>query len=134
MSDDTGLARLTAVCDGLPEVQAVPAGQHTSFTVRGRRFAWHLVDHHGDGRVSVECKAAPEVNRAMAEAEPARCYLPPYTARHGWVGVYLDVDGVDWDRVADLLVEAYVLTAPARLVARVRAADDHSPAAGPDGG
>lgn len=130
MTDDAGAARVTEICEGLPEVQAVPAGQHTSFTVRGRRFAWHLVDHHGDGRVSVECKAAPGVNAAMAEAEPGRCYLPPYTARHGWVGVYLDVDAVDWDRVADLLVEAYVLVAPARLAARVRADGDHSTAGG----
>lgn len=123
MSDDgagAGLDRVLAICDALPEVAVTAEAQHTSFTVRGRRFAWHLVDHHGDGRVSVECKAAPGVNRAMADADPARCYLPPYTARHGWVGVHLDVDGVDWDGLADLLVDAYLLAAPARLAHQVR--------------
>ena len=129
MSDDNapGLRRVTALCDGLPEVEVTAAAQHTSFTVRGRRFAWHLVDHHGDGRVSVECKAVPGVNRAMADADAERFYLPPYTARHGWVGVYLDVDRVDWDDVGDLVTEAYLLVAPARLAARVDRLADRRP-------
>lgn len=114
-----GLDEVLAVCDALPEVAVTAEGRHTSFTVRGRRFAWHLVDHHGDGRVSLECKAAAGVNRSMADADPEHWYLPPYTARHGWVGVRLDAGPVDWDRVADLLTDAYLLVAPARLARQV---------------
>lgn len=111
--------RLTAICAALPEVAVEAELQHTSFSVRGRRFAWHLVDHHGDGRVALNCRAPRGENEAMAGADPERYFLPPYLAHHGWVGVYLDVDGVDWDEVRSLVVEAYRLAAPKRLSAQV---------------
>ena len=74
-------------------------------------MAWHTVDHHGDGRVSLSVKAPRGENTALAAADPARYFLPPYVARYGYVGVYLDTDAVDWDEVAELLVESYRLSA-----------------------
>jgi hypothetical protein len=111
--------RLTAICADLPEVEVTSEGRHTSFAVRGKRFAWHLIDHHGDGRVDLQCKAAPGANDAMVARDPARFHLPPYMARHGWVGLRLDAGEVDWDEVAALVTEAYVLMAPRRLAAMV---------------
>ena len=35
----------------------------------------------------------------------------------GWVGVYLDVPGIDWDEIAELVAEAYRTVAPKKLVA-----------------
>jgi predicted DNA-binding protein (MmcQ/YjbR family) len=35
---------------------------------------------------------------------------------HGWIGISLDADQ-DWDFVADLIDEAYRMTAPKRLTA-----------------
>jgi hypothetical protein len=32
--------------------------------------------------------------------------VPPYLAHRGWVGAWLDVKGIDWDRVEALLVDA----------------------------
>ena len=57
-------ARVTALCTGLPEVEA-EADQHVGFTVRGKRFAWYLDDHHGDGRVALNCKAPPGRNSEL---------------------------------------------------------------------
>ena len=106
--------RVRAVCLSLPE--AAEAGdRHLGFSVRGRRFAWLLDDHHGDGRLAVHCKAAQGESVAIVEADPHRCFLPPYLAQRGWVGAWLDLDNVDWERVEGLLVDGYRLAAPRRL-------------------
>jgi hypothetical protein len=116
-----GLARITAVCDGLPEAQHEMKTTHTAYSVRGKKFAYHLVEHHGDGRIAFECKAAPGENTAMVASEPERYFLPKYMAHHGWVGVWLDAGPVDWDEVRELMTEAYCLMAPKRLAAQVTA-------------
>ena len=73
---------LVEICDGLPEVTS-SGDQHVGFEVRGRRFAWFLDDHHGDGRVALHCKAAPGVNSALAAEDPARYFLPAYLGPKG---------------------------------------------------
>lgn len=37
----------------------------------------------------------------------------------GWLGVYLDVPGVDWDEIAEIVAEAYRTVAPKKLAAQV---------------
>jgi len=39
-------------------------------------FAYFLDNHHGDGIVSVTCKVLSGDNKALAEAQPRRFYLP----------------------------------------------------------
>jgi hypothetical protein len=41
--------------------------------------------------------------------------VPPYLGHRGWVGIWLDLPGVDWEEVGEFLVEAYRLSAPRRL-------------------
>jgi hypothetical protein len=89
--------------------------QHTAFAVRGKKFAYHLVDHHGDGRIALECKAAPGQNTSLVASDPDRFFLPMYMAHHGWVGLYLDVGRIDWQEVRELVTDAYLLIAPKRL-------------------
>jgi hypothetical protein len=90
--------------------------QHSTFIVRGKKFAYHLVDHHGDDRVSFECKAERGTNAVLADAEPDRFFLPKYMAHHGWLGLWLDQGDVDWDEIEAFLIDAYRLTAPKTLV------------------
>jgi hypothetical protein len=121
--DDAELAatqreRLRAICTGLPEVE-ITEGQHWAFLVRGKKFAYHLVDHHGDDRVSLQCKGGPGDNIALVASEPDRFFLPPYMARHGWIGLYLDQGDVDMDEIAELVTDAYLLVAPKRLARQV---------------
>ncbi len=52
------------------------------------------------------------------EREPDRFFVPPYVGHRGWLGLRLDVD-VDWDEVAQILVDAYRITAPKTLVRRL---------------
>ena len=116
---DRQLARLRKICGLLPEAAVEPVGQHHSLLVRGKKFGYHLVDHHGDDRVSVQCKAEPGLNATLVAADAARFFLPPYMARHGWIGIWTDVGTVDWDELEAFLTDAYRLTAPKRLAAQV---------------
>jgi hypothetical protein len=111
-------ARLATICLGLPEATA-NGEQHTAFLVRGRTFAYHLVDHHGDGRFALCCKAPAGENARLAAAEPARFFVPPYIGPKGWLGLDLDFAGADWNEIEHLVRASYRLVAPKSLAARV---------------
>ena len=111
-----GLARLRKVCLALPEAHEVEAWGEPTFRVRNKLFAMYAsaANHHGHGRPSVWCKAAPGNQALMVRAAPDRFFVPPYVGPSGWVGVWLD-RGADWVELADLLRDAYLLVAPKRL-------------------
>jgi hypothetical protein len=119
-SDDRRLARLTKICLGLPDSARRDSGSHAAFLVRKRIFAYFLNDHHGDGIVSIACKALPGDNTALTVAQPARFYLPAYIGPRGWVALRLDTSKVDWYEVAELVTGSYRLIAPKRLVKLVK--------------
>jgi hypothetical protein len=51
--------QVVSLVESLPDASAVPAGdRHLSLQVRGKRFGYFLDDHHGDGRVALNCKTA----------------------------------------------------------------------------
>jgi hypothetical protein len=104
-------ARIVRIGEAFPDA-VVDGKQHLSFTVRGKRFAWCLDDHHGDGRVALNCKASPGTNSALAEVHPDRFHIPAYLGSKGWVGLWLDLGEVDWDEVSELMRDAYMLVAP----------------------
>jgi hypothetical protein len=114
---DPILAQVTQICAGLPECTLEAGhGDHRTIAVNGKRMGWYLVDHHGDGRIALTVRAAKGDNVALVAEDPARFFMPPYVAHHGYVGYYLDTGAIDWDEVRELLAEAYRLVAPKRLV------------------
>lgn len=92
---------------------------HTSLSVRGKRFAWLLVDHHDDGRLALCVKAPPGEQQALVAT--GGCYfVPAYLGSKGWVGIDLDPHSApDWDEVSLLLKQAWQMVAPKRLVAEL---------------
>lgn len=46
-------------------------GAVATFLVRGKKFGFLLVDHHGDGMVTLCCRAAPKWLAAQVGSEPA---------------------------------------------------------------
>jgi predicted DNA-binding protein (MmcQ/YjbR family) len=112
---DDCLTQLTKVCLELPEAARCDSGSHAAFLVRKSTFAYFLNDHHGDGIVSVACKALPGDNAALAGAQPNRFYLPAYIGPRGWIALRLDTGAVDWDEVAELVGVSYRLIAPKSL-------------------
>ena len=115
---DRRRARLVTICEDLPEA-VVEGDQHLKFSVRAKAFAYYLDDHHGDGIVAVTFKAEAGVQTSLVAAGPARFYVPSYLGPRNWVALRLDLDNVDWDEVAELVVDSYRLVAPKRLVARM---------------
>jgi len=108
---------LRAISLALPETAEKMAwGTVPTFRVRDKIFAQYEVNHHGDGRVALWCKAPHGMQEMLVSANAERFFVPPYVGHHGWVGVRLDV-AIDWDEVADLVTESYRMTAPKRLAA-----------------
>ena len=92
---------------------------HSGFQVREKTFCYYLNDHHGDGRLALQFKAAPGALGVFLDMDAARFFKPPYMARHGWVGLYLDIEPIDWAFIEQVVLEAYQLSAPKKLAAMV---------------
>src|SRR5580698_363510 len=114
-AEDHRLTLLSEIALAFPEATRQICGSHAQFLVRKKTFAYFLDNHHGDGIVAVTCKVLAGDNKALAEAQPGRFYLPAYTASKGWVALRLDVGKIDWDEVKELLFSSYILIAPKRL-------------------
>ena len=115
-ADSRLLVRLSAVCLALPEAVCERKGDHASFSIRKKVFAYFLNNHHGDGRLAIWCKAPPGAQADLVEADSSRFFVPPYVGPSGWIGVRLE-GKADWDAVASCLQEGYRMTAPKRLLA-----------------
>jgi hypothetical protein len=109
------LARLRALCLALPEVtEKVSHGEPTWFV---RRTFVMYADRHHDDRVAFWCAAPAGVQEELVATAPTRFFRPPYVGGRGWLGVYLDVDDVDWDEIGEIVLDAYRVIAPRKLAA-----------------
>ncbi len=114
------LTELRRIFAALPEVTERLSHGAPSWFVRGKKTVATLWDdHHGDGRLGLICAAPPGVQQQLVDEEPERFYVPAYVGHRGWIGVRLDV-GVDWDEIREIVVDAYVCVAPAKLAAMAR--------------
>ncbi len=117
----SGLDRLRPLCAALPEVvEKLSHGEPTWFV---RKTFVTFADRHHDDRVAFWCAAPPGEQEALVAADPTHFFRPPYVGVRGWVGVYLDVEGVDWAQIAELVRDAYRQVAPKKLVALLDSAD-----------
>jgi hypothetical protein len=111
------LTRVRKLCLQLPQAHEVEAWGEPTFRVGKKLFAMYAAaTRHGGGRTAVWVKAVRVNQELMVRAAPGRFFVPPYVGPSGWVGVWLDGD-VDWDELAELLRDAYRLTAPKRVAA-----------------
>ena len=101
---------LRRLCMDLPEVEEKLTWEdHPTFRVRDKIFA---ILGAGDD-ASVRLKATKEAQAALVGSEPETFSVPAYVGRHGWVRV--DLGRVDPEELRELVVEAWLLTAPKRL-------------------
>ncbi len=126
------LARLRSVCLGLPDAYEEQAWVGTRWLVRRRTFAHVLTVEKGwppayarvvaaavagiDRPVTVLTfrSSGPDLHALGNAGGPF--FRPPWGPNV--VGMVL-ADGVDWDEVAELLVDSYCVMAPKKLAARV---------------
>jgi hypothetical protein len=111
------LARVRKICLALPDVdERLSHGAPTFFYRNQKSFVMFHDDHHGDGRLAIWCHAPPGVQDLLVTEEPGRFFVPPYVGYRGWVGVRLDIDA-DWDEVAGIVLDAYRMVAPPKVLA-----------------
>ncbi len=115
------LETLRKLCLALPETtERLSHGEPTWF-VRDKKTFVMFANHHHDDRLAFWCAAPDGAQEALVGSAPERFFRPPYVGHRGWLGVYLDVPGVDWGQIADLVVDAYRVVAPKKLVAELDA-------------
>jgi len=115
--DDPVLARLAEICLALPETTREATWKHSSFLTRNKTLLYWLDDHHGDGIVGFAVRVAKGKNAKLVKSDPKRYFMPAYIGARGWVGYRMDVKGIDWDTVADLVIESWRSVVPAKLAA-----------------
>lgn len=113
--------RVVRIVRALPEAETEASGTHLHLEVRKKKFGYFLADHHGDGRLAINCKSTPDVADALQQVAPSQFHIPKYLGNKGWIGLWLDVPKADWSAVELALREAYSLVAPRRLVAQLGA-------------
>jgi hypothetical protein len=96
------------VVDALAEVEHSPGRDWTSFSVRGKRFGYYWPRTE-----TVGLKQTIAEQLALVSERP-EVFEEQYTSGgFGWVVVYLD--GIDADELAELVYEAWRLSAPEEL-------------------
>src|SRR5262245_45304023 len=116
--DQRLVERVRRICMALPDAnERISHGEPTWFAGKGRSFAMLDDHHHGAPHLSVWLPQPLGAQEALIEMDSARFFRPPYVGANGWVGVVLDTDP-DWSMVAELVREAFVLVAGAKLRAR----------------
>jgi predicted DNA-binding protein (MmcQ/YjbR family) len=108
--------RLAEICLALPAVTREDKGDHSSFLVANKVFAYSLNNHHGDKIISVCCKVLPDDNKRLVEGNPRKFYIPAYIGPRGWVGLRLDLVTVDWTEVKELVLGSYSQVAPQKFL------------------
>jgi len=114
--------RLRRLCLALPEAHEVEAWGEPTFRVRNKIFAMYAASetHHGAGRPSVWVKSTHLIQDMLVHEDADRFFAPPYVGPKGWLGVRLD-RRPNWRTVEELLRDAYLLTAPKRIAAKLGA-------------
>ncbi|MDA1077043.1 MAG: MmcQ/YjbR family DNA-binding protein [Proteobacteria bacterium] len=102
------------VCLWLPEAEEIPSRGSPDFRVDGKTFASYIVNHHGDGRISLWLRSPAGAQDLYTREEPEHYFVPPYVGPKGWLGVNLDT-GLKWDTIALRVREAYEEVASATL-------------------
>ena len=83
--------------------------------VKGKKFAYVSLDHHGDGKTALLVKiSGPDEQAQLIENDPDRYYRPAYFG-DGWIGIRLDLGDTDWPAIADWLRRSWRSIAPKKL-------------------
>jgi len=112
------LSRLRSLCMSLPEVEERVSHGEPAWFISGKRQFVTYADHHHDDRVAFWGAGPDGAQHVLTSTDPNRYFIPPYVGGRGWVGCYLDVD-VDWDALEEIVLDAYLTVAPARLASQV---------------
>jgi hypothetical protein len=94
----------------LPGAEERETWETATFRVRGKIFMMF-----SERERHAWIKSVHDEQRALVAMDADAWFAPPYVGSSGWVGTVLSK--ADGDEVRELIVEAWRLTAPKRLVA-----------------
>jgi phosphoribosylglycinamide formyltransferase-1 len=119
----TGQVRERALA--LPEADEVNSHGMPCFgIVKGKKFAYVSLDHHGDGKTALLVKISGADEQAqLIDMDPARYYRPAYFG-DGWIAIRLDLGDTDWDAIAEWLARSWRSVAPRKLTGLMDVADE----------
>lgn len=108
----------------LPEADEVTSHGMPCFgIVKGKKFAYVSLDHHGDGKIALLVKiSGPDEQAQLIENDPERYYRPAYFG-DGWIAMRLDLGHNDWDEIGEWLARSWRSVAPRKLTTLMDAAD-----------
>jgi phosphoribosylglycinamide formyltransferase-1 len=109
----------------LPEADEVSSHGMPCFgVIKGKKFAYVSLDHHGDGKIALLVKiSGPDEQAQLIDMDPERYYRPAYFG-DGWIAIRLDLGDTDWDSIADWLQRSWRSVAPKRLTGLLDVADE----------
>ncbi|MDQ2932394.1 MAG: MmcQ/YjbR family DNA-binding protein [Gemmatimonadota bacterium] len=112
--------RVRAICLALPEAHEVEAWSEPTFRVKNKIFAMYADsdNHHGAGRPCIWLKSTHLIQDMLIHEDSDRYFAPPYVGPKGWLGIRLD-RRPSWPTITDLIRDAYLLTAPKRIAAKL---------------
>jgi hypothetical protein len=113
------LARVRELCLAYPGTEERQSHGEAAWFAGGKKVFVMCADRHHDERVGFWAAAPEEVQGSLVASDPGRYFRPPYVGHRGWVGVWLDVDDIEWGRVEEVIEDAWRQVAPTRLVAAV---------------
>jgi phosphoribosylglycinamide formyltransferase-1 len=110
----TGKVRERALA--LPESDEISSHGMPCFgVVKGKKFAYVSLDHHGDGKTALLVKiSGPDEQAQLIDMDPERYYRPAYFG-DGWIAIRLDLGDTDWEAIAERLLASWSMVAPRRL-------------------
>ena len=94
----------------LPEAEERETWETATFRVRGKIF---MIFSERERHAWI--KSVHDEQRALVAMDAETWFAPPYVGPSGWVGAVLSK--ANGDEVRELIVEAWRMTAPKRLVA-----------------
>jgi predicted DNA-binding protein (MmcQ/YjbR family) len=108
------LERVRLICSELPEVEEIIDGfGHNVMKVRGKTF---VMMGENEGAAGLSIKSDKE--KQFLLLQQGGYVKTPYIGQHGWVSI--DKAAIpDWEELALLIKEAYLLAAPKRLAKQV---------------
>ncbi|SFB43871.1 hypothetical protein SAMN05216266_111142 [Amycolatopsis marina] len=95
--------------NALPGIDRAQGGEYTSFSVHGKRFGYYWPRTQ-----TVGLKQTLHEQLALVSERPDVFEVQFTTGSFGWVVVYLA--GIDADELAELVYEAWRLSAPEALI------------------
>jgi hypothetical protein len=93
----------------LPDAEERETWETATFRVRNKIFVMF-----SERERDLWIKSTHDEQKALIAMDPDTFFVPPYVGPNGWIGVRIRT--VDPDELRELVIEAWRLTAPKRLV------------------